>query len=45
MANNIEIKAKVADLAVLEEKVKTLTTQPCADITQDDTFFACPNGR
>ncbi|WP_460528083.1 class IV adenylate cyclase [Chitinimonas naiadis] len=45
MANNIEIKANVADLAVLEDRVKALAMQPCTDIAQDDTFFACPNGR
>lgn len=45
MARNVEIKASVDDLAALERQVATLATSGPEVITQDDTFFACPNGR
>jgi predicted adenylyl cyclase CyaB len=45
MARNVEIKASVADLAALERQVATLATSGPEFIAQDDTFFACPNGR
>lgn len=45
MPQNIEIKAAVADLATLESKVRPLATQGPELIAQDDTFFACTQGR
>ncbi|MEX8493368.1 class IV adenylate cyclase [Sphaerotilus sp.] len=45
MARNIEIKARIADLEALARRVGLLSTAGPARIAQDDTFFACPNGR
>ncbi len=45
MANNIEIKARVADRAQLEANARSIADQGPLEIAQDDTFFACPNGR
>lgn len=45
MASNVEIKAVVLDAAALVHRVQLLADGPAVDITQDDTFFACPNGR
>jgi len=42
---NVEIKARVADLADLESRAAALGAQGPVDIVQDDTFFACPAGR
>jgi len=42
---NIEIKARVADLAAVEARAAALADQGPIDIAQDDTFFACPAGR
>ncbi len=44
VARNIEIKARVADWAALERKVGGLA-QPEGALLQDDSFFACDNGR
>ncbi|NLD54740.1 MAG: class IV adenylate cyclase [Burkholderiaceae bacterium] len=45
MARNIEIKARVADRESLEAAVGAIATAGPTPILQDDTFFACPNGR
>lgn len=45
MARNTEIKARIADLDALARRVAPLATTGPVDIAQDDTFFACPNGR
>jgi predicted adenylyl cyclase CyaB len=45
MPRNIEIKARVADLADLTAKVAAIADSGPIDIEQDDTFFACPSGR
>ena len=45
MARNIEIKARVADLAKTAAAASHLATQGPVDIHQDDSFFPCPNGR
>lgn len=45
MARNIEIKARVTDLTDLSARVAALATDGPFEIAQDDTFFACPNGR
>jgi predicted adenylyl cyclase CyaB len=42
---NIEIKARVADLATVEARAAALADRGPVDIAQDDTFFACPDGR
>lgn len=45
MARNVEIKARVADLPDVEARARALADQGPFELTQDDTFFACPNGR
>ncbi len=45
MARNVEIKARVADLAALEEAVASIATEGPVDIAQVDTFFRVPTGR
>src|SRR4051812_39098515 len=45
MARNIEIKARVENVALLIPKVAELATEGPIEIAQDDTFFACGNGR
>jgi len=42
---NIEIKARVADLAAVEARAGAIADSGPVDIAQDDTFFACPHGR
>lgn len=42
---NIEIKARVADLAAIEARVRPLADQGPEDLEQDDTFFVCVDGR
>ena len=45
MAGNIEIKAAIASVAALLPKAAALATEGPIEITQDDTFFRCDNGR
>ena len=45
MARNIEIKARVADLAALETTVAGLADEGPVVITQNDTFFRAETGR
>lgn len=45
MARNVEIKARVDDLAVVEARASAISTAPGVDIFQDDTFFASAKGR
>ncbi|CUJ22575.1 class IV adenylate cyclase [Achromobacter xylosoxidans] len=45
MARNIEIKARVANLAAVESLAAALSGKEPVAIAQDDTFFACPDGR
>jgi adenylate cyclase class IV len=45
MARNIEIKARVGDLAPIEARARAIATHGPRDLAQDDTFFACANGR
>jgi predicted adenylyl cyclase CyaB len=45
MANNIEIKARVADRSGLEANARKIADRGPIEIAQDDTFFTCPNGR
>jgi adenylate cyclase len=45
MARNIEIKARVPDIDALARAVAGLAGHGPTLIEQDDTFFACANGR
>jgi predicted adenylyl cyclase CyaB len=45
MPRNIEIKARIPGVQQLLPRAAALATQPAVEILQDDTFFACPNGR
>ena len=44
-ARNVEIKARVAELAAVESRAATLAGSGPFDLAQDDTFFNCANGR
>jgi predicted adenylyl cyclase CyaB len=45
MATNIEIKARVADLAGLRKKVEAISDSAGQRIPQEDIFFHSPQGR
>jgi predicted adenylyl cyclase CyaB len=45
VARNIEIKARVGDLAEVEARARVIATEGPVDVAQDDTFFACARGR
>jgi predicted adenylyl cyclase CyaB len=45
VARNVEIKARVSDLAEVEAQTRRIATEGPDDLAQDDTFFACANGR
>lgn len=45
MARNIEIKARIESVAQLTPRVAELASEGPLEIAQDDTFFACENGR
>ncbi len=45
MARNVEIKARVAEAEAMAERAARMADQGPWTIDQDDTFFACPNGR
>lgn len=45
MATNIEIKARVRELAAIEQRARAMGARGPTDIRQDDTFFACTHGR
>ncbi|WP_449372756.1 class IV adenylate cyclase [Arthrobacter psychrolactophilus] len=45
MSTNIEIKARVSSLDELQPLVASLADAAPEHLTQDDTFFTCPNGR
>lgn len=45
MARNVEIKARVADLAALETRVRAIADSGPVEIFQDDCFFQSPEGR
>jgi predicted adenylyl cyclase CyaB len=45
MPRNIEIKARVRDMAALRQRARALADADAVLITQDDTFFAVPHGR
>jgi predicted adenylyl cyclase CyaB len=45
MAVNIEIKARVRDLAALQQRAEALSKEPVQTISQEDVFFNTPQGR
>ena len=45
MPRNIEIKARLADIAATTERAAALSTEGPTPIAQDDTFFRCDTGR
>ena len=45
MARNVEIKARVANLAAIEAGARAIATAGPTDIAQDDTFYRCERGR
>ncbi len=45
MKRNVEIKAKVADLAAVRRIVEALADSGPLELEQEDTFFVCPRGR
>ena len=45
MARNIEIKARVADMAALHARAAAIADSGPVELPQDDTFFACAHGR
>ncbi len=45
MARNIEIKARVTDPALLEQKVRDLSDTSAELMEQEDIFFIAPRGR
>src|SRR4029078_2628917 len=45
MARNIEIKARIENVALLTPRVAELATEGPLEIPQDDTFSRCDNGR
>lgn len=45
MKRNVEIKAAVADLAAIEQRVRALADKGPVVLEQEDTFFVCRRGR
>jgi len=45
LARNVEIKARIENVALLTPKVAAIASEGPLEIAQDDTFFACDNGR
>src|SRR5262245_31734918 len=45
MARNIEIKARIENVALMAPKVAALASEGPLELAQDDTFFKCDNGR
>ena len=45
MPRNIEIKARVDSIPLLRSRTAAIATEGPTEIFQDDTFFACENGR
>jgi predicted adenylyl cyclase CyaB len=42
---NVEVKARVPDLMEVEARARRVATDGPMDLAQEDTFFACRNGR
>jgi len=45
LARNVEIKARIENVALLAPRVAELAIEGPLEIAQDDTFFLCDNGR
>ncbi len=45
MARNVEIKARIESVESIRPRVAALAEKGPIEIVQDDTFFACRNGR
>jgi len=45
MARNVEIKARIESVEAMWPRVVAMADSGPTEIFQDDTFFACPNGR
>ena len=45
MARNIEIKARIENVALLAPRVAVLASEGPLELAQDDTFFTCATGR
>ena len=45
MPNNVEIKARVKNIAELTERARMLSGTEGELLQQEDTFFVCQNGR
>jgi predicted adenylyl cyclase CyaB len=45
MPRNIEIKARIESVEKVEPRAAAMADSGPTEIVQDDTFFACPNGR
>ena len=45
MARNIEIKARIENVALIAPQVAAMATEGPLEIAQDDTFFKCDTGR
>ena len=45
MARNIEIKARIENVAALQPRVAAVASEGPLEIAQDDTFFRCETGR
>ncbi|MGH7331567.1 MAG: class IV adenylate cyclase, partial [Candidatus Rokuibacteriota bacterium] len=45
MARNIEIKARIESIEAMAARAAALADHGPVELTQDDTFFACPRGR
>lgn len=45
MSRNVEIKAKVGDLAAVQAIAEQLADEGPVTLEQEDTFFHCPQGR
>ena len=45
MGRNVEIKARVAGIEAITPRAAAIADQGPFEIPQDDTFFACANGR
>lgn len=45
MGCNVEIKARLADFALARKRIEIIADSGPSVIEQEDTFFACPNGR
>jgi predicted adenylyl cyclase CyaB len=45
VARNIEIKARIENVGLLQPRVAAIASEGPLEIAQDDTFFQCENGR